>query len=166
MAEREHLITRHALTPETAIQFADFARERATIDLVDQARVTDDLPTFVAGLNSRRVLTPSLLLRSLARGQIDLFEHALAELAGTPHHRAWLMVHDAGPLGLKAIYDRAGMPPRLFQAFRAGVDTWRTLQADTVQAVVRYGMPARAEGRDRRAWATAMREQVQQLLQA
>ncbi|ASD27904.1 DUF2336 domain-containing protein [Brevundimonas diminuta] len=142
-AVREHLITRHALTPETAIQFADFARERATIDLVDQARVTDDLPTFVAGLNSRRVLTPSLLLRSLARGQIGLFEHALAELAGTPHHRAWLMVHDAGPLGLKAIYDRAGMPPRLFQAFRAGVDTWRALQAeggDTGSAVFRQRM--------------------------
>jgi uncharacterized protein (DUF2336 family) len=40
------------------------------------------------------------------------------------------MVHDAGPLGLKAIYDRAGLPPRLFQAFRAGVDTWRALQAE------------------------------------
>ncbi|KAK0330735.1 hypothetical protein LTR94_031685, partial [Friedmanniomyces endolithicus] len=37
-AAREHLVTRHALAPETAIQFADFARERATIDLVDQAR--------------------------------------------------------------------------------------------------------------------------------
>lgn len=142
-AVREHLITRHALAPETAIQFADFARERATIDLVDQARTTDDLPAFVAGLNSRRVLTPSLLLRALARGQIGLFEHALAELAGTPHHRAWLMVHDAGPLGLKAIYDRAGMPPRLFQAFRAGVDTWRTLQAeggDTGSAAFRQRM--------------------------
>ena len=40
------------------------------------------------------------------------------------------MVHDAGPLGLKAIYDRAGLPPRLFQAFRAGVDTWRQLMAE------------------------------------
>jgi uncharacterized protein (DUF2336 family) len=58
------------------------------------------------------------------------FEHALAELAGTPHARAWLMVHDAGPLGLKAIYDRAGLPPRLFQAFRAGVDTFKALQAE------------------------------------
>ena len=28
------------------------------------------------------------------------------------------------------IYDRAGLPPRLFQAFRAGVDTWRALQAE------------------------------------
>lgn len=129
-AVREHLVTRHAVAPETAIQFAQFARERATIDLVDQARISNDLPAFVAGLNARKVLNASLLLRALARGQMALFEHALAELAGTPHHRAWLMVHDAGPLGLKAIYDRAGLPPRLFQAFRAGVDTWRALQAE------------------------------------
>lgn len=129
-AVREHLVTRHAVAPETAIQFAQFARERVTIDLVDQARVSNDLPAFVAGLNARKVLNASLLLRALARGQMALFEHALAELTGTPHHRAWLMVHDAGPLGLKAIYDRAGLPPRLFQAFRAGVDTWRALQAE------------------------------------
>lgn len=129
-AVREHLVTRHAVAPETAIQFAHFARERATVDLVDQARVSSDLPVFVAGLHARRALTASLLLRALARGQMALFEHALAELTGTPHHRAWLMVHDAGSLGLKAIYDRAGLPPRLFQAFRAGVDTWRALQAE------------------------------------
>lgn len=127
---REHLVMHHALSPETAIQLSDYARERATVDLIDQAGGADDLPGFVAGLNNRRALTPSLLLRALARGQMALFEHALAELAGTPHHRAWLMVHDAGPLGLKAIYDRAGMPPRLFQSFRAGVDTWRALQAE------------------------------------
>lgn len=129
-AVSEHLVTRHAVAPETAIQFAQFTRERVTIDLVDQARVSNDLPAFVAGLNARKVLNASLLLRALARGQMALFEHALAELTGTPHHRAWLMVHDAGPLGLKAIYDRAGLPPRLFQAFRAGVDTWRALQAE------------------------------------
>lgn len=129
-AVREHLITRHAMAPEAAIRLARFARERATVDLVDQAAASADLPTFVATLNSRKALTASLLLRALARGQMTLFEHGLAELAQTPHQRAWLMIHDAGPLGLKAIYDRAGLPPRLFQAFRAGVDTWRTLQAE------------------------------------
>ncbi|PZO04766.1 MAG: hypothetical protein DCF28_05115 [Alphaproteobacteria bacterium] len=127
---REHLISRHAVTPETAIMLAGYARERATVDLIDQATVTPDLAVFVAQLNARKALSASLLLRALARGQMSLFEHALAELAGTPHQRAWLMVHDAGPLGLKAIYDRAGLPPRLFQAYRAGVDTWRQLQAE------------------------------------
>lgn len=129
-AVREHLVTRHAVAPETAIRLAAFARERATIDLVDQATGHPDLGDFAASLNARKALTASLLLRALARGQMALFEHGLAELAGTPHQRAWLMIHDAGPLGLKAIYDRAGLPPRLFQAFRAGVDTWRALQAE------------------------------------
>src|SRR5690606_17678258 len=99
-------------------------------DLIDQASAQADLGAFVATLNARRALNASLLLRALARGQMALFEHGVAELAGTPHTRAWLMIHDAGPLGLKAIYDRAGLPPRLFHAFRAGVDTWRALQAE------------------------------------
>ncbi|MDQ1153716.1 DUF2336 domain-containing protein [Brevundimonas sp. SORGH_AS_0993] len=129
-AVREHLISRHAVAPETAIRLAQHARERATVDLVDQAAASADLSMFMAQLNQRKALTASLLLRALARGHMALFEHGLAELAQTPHQRAWLMVHDAGPLGLKAIYDRAGLPPRLFAAFRAGVDTWRALTVE------------------------------------
>jgi uncharacterized protein (DUF2336 family) len=129
---REHLVARHAVAPETAIRLAQYARERATVDLVDQAASSADLGAFMAQLNLRKALNASLLLRGLARGQMAMFEHGLAELASTPHQRAWLMIHDAGPLGLKAIYDRAGLPPRLFQAFRAGVDTWRALSAEGV----------------------------------
>ncbi|MFN3778828.1 MAG: DUF2336 domain-containing protein [Brevundimonas aurantiaca] len=140
---REHLVTRHAVAPETAIRLAQYARERATVDLVDQAASSADIGAFMAQLNLRKSLNASLLLRALARGQMTMFEHGLAELANTPHQRAWLMIHDAGPLGLKAIYDRAGLPPRLFQAFRAGVDTWRALSsegADTSSDLFRQRM--------------------------
>ena len=137
-AVREHLISHHAVAPETAIRLAQYSRERMTVDLVDQASVSTDLAAFMAKLNARRVLNASLLLRGLARGQMAMFEYGLAELANTPHHRAWLMVHDAGPLGLKAIYDRAGLPPRLFQAFRAGVDTWRALAAEGIDTSSAY----------------------------
>jgi len=129
-AVREHLVSRHAVAPETAIRLATYARERATVDLIDEASTCSDLGIFVAQLNVRKALTPSLLLRALARGQMAMFEHGLAELANAPHERAWLMIHDAGPLGLRAIYDRAGLPPRLFPAFRAGVDTWRNLLSE------------------------------------
>lgn len=129
-AVRDHLVSRHALAPEVAIQLAQFTRERASIDLIDQAGAAPDLAGFTATLNARKVLNASLLLRGLARGRMDFFEHGLSELAGVSHDRAWLMVHDAGPLGLRALYDRAGLPPRLFQAFRAGVDTWRAMQAE------------------------------------
>lgn len=130
---RDHLVNRHALAPEVAIQLAQHTRERATADLIDQAVASSDIAAFVASLNARKALTASLLLRALARGRMAFLEHGLAELAGTPHERAWLMVHDAGPLGLRALYDRAGLPPRLFQAFRAGVDTWRTIQGEGVE---------------------------------
>ena len=68
--------------------------------------------------------------RALAHGHMTFFEWAVAELAGVPHHRTWLMIHDAGPLGLKAICERAGLPPRLYSAFRAGVDAFHGLEFD------------------------------------
>jgi uncharacterized protein (DUF2336 family) len=129
---RRELVERYEMKPDTAQRLTSAARERITVDLVDQAESASDLRAFVAHLSQRKRLTPSLLLRALARGQMAFFENAVAEMAGVPHQRTWLMVHDAGPLGLQAIYERAGLPSRLFAAFRAGVDAWRSLQQDDV----------------------------------
>jgi 1-acyl-sn-glycerol-3-phosphate acyltransferase len=40
---------------------------------------------------------------------------------------------------------------------------WRTLTAPGIVAVVRYGQPQQAQGRDRRAWAVDLREAVKGL---
>ena len=125
---RDHLINHHALSPELAVQVASGALERATIDLVDQAGRAADVEQFTKHLCEQGRMTPSLLLRALAHGHMSFFEWGLSELAKVPHHRSWLMIHDAGPLGLKAIYDRAGLPARLYQAFRAGVDTFHSVE--------------------------------------
>jgi uncharacterized protein (DUF2336 family) len=127
---RQHLIDNHALSAETALHIALGARERATVDLVEQARRTTDLKAFAAHLHRQERLTPSLLLRAVAEGNLPFFEWALAERSGVPHHRTWLMVHDAGPLGLRAVYERADLPGRLFPAFRVAVDTFHALQAE------------------------------------
>jgi uncharacterized protein (DUF2336 family) len=127
---REHLIDHQALTPQTALEISLGARERATVDLVDQAGRSPDAKGFARHLNAAGRLSASLMLRALANGHMSFFEWGMAELAGVPHHRTWLMIHDAGPLGLKAIYERAGLPARLFPAFRAGVDTFHALEAD------------------------------------
>ena len=127
---REHLINHQALTPQTALEIALGARERATIDLVDQAGRTTDAKGFVRHLNAAGRLSASLLMRALASGHMSFFEWGMTELSGVPHHRTWLMIHDAGPLGLKAIYERAGLPARLFPAFRAGVDTYHSVEQD------------------------------------
>jgi uncharacterized protein (DUF2336 family) len=127
---RQHLVDKHELSPETAIHIALGARERATMDLVDQAGRAADMRAFTAHLNKHERLTSSLLLRAMAHGHLNFFEWAVAELSGVPHHRVWLMIHDAGPLGFRAIYERANLPPRLFAAFRAGVETFHMLQLE------------------------------------
>jgi uncharacterized protein (DUF2336 family) len=140
---RRELVERHAVQPGTAERLSGAARERITVDLVDQAANSADLDAFAAHLNQRGRLNASLMLRALARGQMAFFEHALAELSGVPHGRTWLMVHDAGPLGLQAIYERAGLPARLLPAFRAGVDAWRSLQQDGSSALTPLGFQER-----------------------
>lgn len=127
---RDHMIAHHALAPETALEIAVGAAERATVDLVDQAGRAADVRGFVVHLAGAKRLTSSLLLRALAQGHMTFFEWGVAELAGVPHHRTWLMIHDAGPLGLRAIYERAGLPARLFPAFRAAVDTYHAMEFD------------------------------------
>jgi uncharacterized protein (DUF2336 family) len=127
---RDHILSNHALSPERTLELIVGAKERATIDLVDQAGRAADPKAFVAHLNGAGRLSPSLLVRALAHGHMTFFEWAVAELAGVPHHRTWLMIHDAGPLGLKAICERAGLPPRLLSAFRAGVDAFHGLEFD------------------------------------
>jgi uncharacterized protein (DUF2336 family) len=127
---RERLISGHDVRPETALAVAIGARERASMDLVEQASRAADLPAFVAHLRRGQRLTASLLLRGLAGGHMTFFEWGLAELSGVPHHRTWLMVHDAGELGLKAIYERAGLPVRLLPAFRAAVDAYHATEFD------------------------------------
>jgi len=127
---RDHLLNHHAISAELALEITLGTKERATIDLVDQAGRAPDVRGFVAHLNKNQRLTASLLLRGLAHGHMAFFEWGLAALASVPHHRAWLMIHDAGPLGLRAIYDRAALPARLFAAFRAGVDTFHAIELE------------------------------------
>ncbi|MET0182561.1 MAG: DUF2336 domain-containing protein [Caulobacterales bacterium] len=126
----DHLVNNHELPPQLAIEIAMGARERATMDIVEQASRQKDLSAFVSQLSIHGRLTPSLLMRGLCMGQMDFVEHAMAELAGLSHQRMWLMIHDSGPLGLKAAFDRAGMPPRLFGPFRAAIDIFHQIERE------------------------------------
>lgn len=126
----DHLVNNHELPPQLAIDLAMGARERATIDIVEQASRQRDLDGFVQQLNLNGRLTPSLLMRGLCLGHLDFVEHAMAELAGLSHQRMWLLMHDSGPLGLKAAFDRAGLPPRLFPSFRAAVEVYHSIERE------------------------------------
>lgn len=126
----DYLVNHHEVPPQLAIDLASGARERATLDLVEQAGLQSDMPRFARQMTLQGRLTPSLIMRALCLGHMEFVEHAMAELSALPHHRAWLMMHDGGPLGLKAIFDRSGLPTRLFPAFRAAVDVYHQIESD------------------------------------
>lgn len=126
----DHLVNNHELPPQIAIDLAMSSRERATIDIVEQAARQSDLPRFVQQLNLNGRLTPSLLMRGLCLGHMDFVEHAMAELGGIAYQRMWLLMHDSGPLGLKAAFDRAGLPPRLYPSFRAAVEVYHSVERE------------------------------------
>lgn len=124
----DRLVARHALPPQLAVELAEGARERATIDLVDQGGLAPDPRRFVQQMQLNARLTPSFILRALFRGHMGLFEHCLAELASIDHAKAWLLIHDAGPLGLEAVFSRAGLPARILPAVRAAISAWHSLE--------------------------------------
>ncbi len=126
----DHLVNHHELPPQIAIDLAMGSRERATIDIVEQAGKQRDLNRFVQQLNLNGRLTPSLIMRGLCLGHMEFVEHAMAELAGIPHQRMWLLIHDGGQMGLKAAFDRAGLPPRLLPSFRAAIDIYHGLERE------------------------------------
>lgn len=128
----DHLVNNHELPPQIAIDLAVGSRERATIDIVEQAARQKHLDRFVQQLNLNGRLTPSLLMRGLCLGHIEFVEHAMAELAGLAHQRMWLLIHDSGPLGLKTAFERAGLPPRLFPSFRAAVEVYHGIEREGI----------------------------------
>lgn len=134
------LVQRHALPAQLAVELAEGARERATVDLVDQAGLSAEPRRFVQQLQMNGRLTPSLMLRALFRGHMTFFEHCMAELAGVEHSKAWLLIHDAGPLGLDAVFRRAGLPEKVLPAVRSAVSAWHSLEIgpDGVRDIVHF----------------------------
>jgi uncharacterized protein (DUF2336 family) len=127
---RRHLIDHHGVTEDLAGKIIEGTTERAVIDLLDEVKNITNYKEFLFHLNSQKRLTASLLLRAVAQGHMTFFEWGLSELAGVTYQRTWMMVHDSGPVGFKAIYERAGLPTRLFAAFKAGVEIYQQMEAD------------------------------------
>lgn len=126
----DRLVEKHALPPQLAIDISTKTSERASVDLVAQAGLQSDLRRYVQQLNLNGKLSPSFVLRALCQGEVRLVEYSMAELAGIPHEKAWLLVHDGGHLGLRAIFDRAGLPQNLYPAFRAAIDVLHETEFD------------------------------------
>jgi len=117
------VVEREWLDPDRAQRVAREACEKATITLA--AEIPAQARPLIRHLRVTGQLTAGLLLRALLSGNVTLFEEALAELANLPVARVSDLVHGHGTAGLRALFDKAGLPPSSYPAFKEAIEAMR-----------------------------------------
>jgi uncharacterized protein (DUF2336 family) len=117
----QFVVARNWLSADRAVRVAGEARERSTVYIAARSR-GDDMSGLVRHLRATGQLTSGLILRALLSGNLDLFDHALAELSGLPLSRVFALLHDRGGASLHALLRRAGLPQSTFAAFQMALD--------------------------------------------
>jgi uncharacterized protein (DUF2336 family) len=144
MLQRDDLpaATRQALVAKLSRTLADFVSSRAWLgqdralrvarDACEKATVTlaagapeDEIRPLIRHLRESGQLTAGLVLRALLSGNVEMFVEALAELSDMPLTRVSALVHDRGGSGLRAVFERAGLPASTHPAFREAIEALR-----------------------------------------
>ncbi len=117
-------VERAWLAPERAERLSREAREKSNVIIAAQGSGSGRkrLRALVWHLRRTGQLTPSLLLRALLSGRVDLFEAALAELSGLSEERVSGQLRAFKGAGFAALYAQAGLPPKLLPGFRAALE--------------------------------------------
>ncbi len=109
---------------DQAHRIAREACEKATVAIAAETPNPEVRP-LISHLRVTGQLNAGLILRALLSGNIAMFEEALAELAQMPIARVSSLVHDRGTAGLRALFDKAGLPPSTYPAFKEAVEAMR-----------------------------------------
>jgi uncharacterized protein (DUF2336 family) len=134
--------TRHRLVAKLSETLAGFVVERAWLDAdhahrvareaCEKATVTiaaatqsGELRSLIRHLRASGQLNVGLILRSLLCGNTALFEEALVELTELPITRVSSLIYDRGRVGLRALFDKAGLPPSTYPAFKEAIEAMR-----------------------------------------
>jgi uncharacterized protein (DUF2336 family) len=112
------------LDRDHADRIAREACEKATVAIAADS-ATSEVRPLIRHLRLTGQLTAGLILRALLSGNVVLFEEALAELADMPVARVSGLVHDRGSAGLRALFDKAGLPSSTYPAFKEAVQAMR-----------------------------------------
>jgi uncharacterized protein (DUF2336 family) len=117
----QFVVARNWLSADRAARIAGEARDRSAVNIAARSR-GEDMSGLVRHLRATGQLTAGLILRALLSGNLELFDHALAELSGLPPARVSALLHDRGGASLQALLTRAGFPQSTFAAFRVALE--------------------------------------------
>jgi uncharacterized protein (DUF2336 family) len=117
----QFVVARNWLSADRAGRIASEARDRSAVNIAARSR-GEDMSGLVRHLRATGQLNAGLILRALLSGNLELFDHALAELSGLPPARVSALLQDRGGASLQALLIRAGFPESTFAAFRVALE--------------------------------------------
>ena len=126
---QERLAARQELPADMATDLILQSRERATVTLSTESD-DDEVENLIEHMQENGRLTASIIMRALCMGDLRFFEAAMARLTGLPLINVRQLIHDKGKLGLKALYEKAGLPEAQYPAARAAIDVAKETDYD------------------------------------
>lgn len=125
---RDELAARHDLPVGVIGGLVEHGREAATLLLLKplSGRLRD-AELFVRHLHANNRLSPSLLLRVLCSGDVEMFVAGIAVRCNLSVANARLLVFDEGQLGMRAAFERSSIPTALLPPFRSALAVVREM---------------------------------------
>src|ERR1700680_1959803 len=103
----QFVVARNWLSADRAGRIASEARDRSTVNIAARSR-GEDMRGLVRHLRATGELTAGLSLRALLSGNLELFDHALAELSDMPQARVSALLQARGGARPQALLVRGG----------------------------------------------------------
>lgn len=128
------LLQRSGMDPDIVAELVIEARERASARLLGERHDPFGLDNLVDMLAERARLTPGLILRLAACGDLAFVERALARSARIPLANARALMYNAGTLGLKSLAEKAGIPADQFAVLHLAVTLTQSFLAEQAPA--------------------------------
>lgn len=125
---RDHILQNSAVTDGMAADIFLTMREKATVSLLSTGAERSSVLELVDQLYASKRLSPTLVVRAICMGDLTFFEAALARMADIPVTNAYQLVHDHGGLGLKRLFEKAGVPAGYIPIAEAALSVTREMQ--------------------------------------
>ena len=127
----KNIAEKYEVSGDKAYVIERTARERTTIDIIQNPANKEEIIRLVAELETNFKLTHSIILTALCKGNLLFFEAALARLANISSKNAHMLLTDATGRGFQALYVKAGLPVKTQYAAK--------LAFNTASALIRAG---------------------------
>jgi uncharacterized protein (DUF2336 family) len=100
------------------------AEETAILRILVEAS-NEELARAIPFLVSKKMLTPSIILRAAAIGEMKMVQWSLAHLSGVGLARAHELMIGRGFMGLKSLHSKSGLPQSCYGLLMAACDVMK-----------------------------------------